>query len=103
VSVVVVLVTVTLSVRPEVLLLLPLVRATINSINTAPPTIQTHGSVYQVVVVVVEEVDVAVTVLSCAHAIACEKVSSKSRKAFLTKPGIIECFIFIFFGLKKSS
>ena len=87
--------------RPVVLL--PLVKATISKINTAPPTIHTQGSVYHVVVVVVEEVDVADTVLSCAHAIACEKVNKNNRKAFLTKPGIIECFIFNFFWLKKSS
>lgn len=65
-SEVVVLVTVTLSVRPVAVELLPRVRATISNTKTAPPTTQTHGSVYQTVVsdVLVAVVETAVEVVS---------------------------------------
>ncbi len=66
VSELVVLVTVTLSVRPVALELLPLVSATINKTSIAPPTTHTHGSVYHVVlsVVFVAVVETALEVLS---------------------------------------
>lgn len=99
----VVLVRTTLSVRPVLLLLFPLVRAIISNINTAPPTTKTHGSVYQVFSCEVEVavVVVAVTVLSCAHAIALLTVNKNSRKLYFKNPGLIKCFIFIIFWLKK--
>ena len=83
-----------------VLLLLLLVNTTISNINTAPPTIQTQGSAYQVCCVLEEDdvVVVAVTVLSCAQAMAFVTVKKHSKKAYLKNPGFNKCFIFIFFG-----
>lgn len=105
-SVVVLLVTVTLSVRPLVVVfppLLPRTSATISKINTAPPTTQTHGSVYQVCVseVAVVVVVVAVTVLSCAQATAFATENKHSINAFLKNPGLIRCFNFFCFWVKK--
>lgn len=82
-SVLVVLVTTTLSVLP--LLPPPRVSATISNISTAAPTINTHGSVYQVVDSVLDValvVVVAETVVSCAQAIAFVRVNTSSIKLY---------------------
>ena len=93
----VVLVTIVLSVRDEVLLLLlPLTKATISNINTAPPTTQTHGSVYQVCVsdVAVVVVVVAVLVLSCAHTRAFVTLNTHNIKVCLKSLRLIKFFKF---------
>ena len=91
---------VTLSVVLFVLLLLPLIRAISNKIKTAPPTIHTHGCVYQscvsVVVVWVVVVVADVEALSCAHTIACVSVSIIIRNRYLKDPCLNNFFIVMF-------
>jgi hypothetical protein len=103
-SVELVLVTVTLSVRP--LVLLPLVKAIISNISTAAPTTQTQGSAYQVcsvVFVLVLVVVTAVVVLSCAHAMALATVKRNSRKPYFKNTGLNTFFIIVFFWLINSA
>lgn len=102
VSEVVVLVTVTWSVRPLAVELLPRVSATMSNTSTAPPTTQTHGSVYQTVlsVLLVAVVETAVEVLSWAQVMAAVKDNRNNRNAFFKNPVLIECFILFYFRLK---
>lgn len=96
-SVEVLLVTVTLSVRRASVLELefPLNKATNNKISTAPPTTHTHGSAYHVSFVVV----VVVTVLdeldevSWASATACTRQSMNRAAKFFREAHAGNCFI----------
>lgn len=100
----VVFVTVTLSVRELVLLLLPplpFANKTMISISTTAPTAHTHGSAYQVVSVLDVLVVVAVVVLSCAHARARIVVNAISRNAYLKSRGLNDFFKSLFFGVIK--
>jgi hypothetical protein len=93
------LVTVTLSVVEEVLLL-PLTSAMIIMRKIAPPTIHAQGWVYQVSVVVVE-VEVLVlleaTELSCANAIKDNKILLNSNENFCMLN-----FMIIYLRLRKN-
>lgn len=92
-------VTVTLSVRDAVLELPelpdPLTNATISKINTAPPTTQTQGSAYQVLVSDLDVVVVvAVIVLSCAHASTFVTLNTHNIKVCLKSRRLIKFFNF---------
>jgi hypothetical protein len=102
-SVVRLLVTVVLSVVPAVvvLLLFPLVNATIMMINTAAPTIHTHGWAYQVsvvVVVVVVDFELELLVLSCAQANTVAIFKTSSSAAYLDNTVSNNFFINVFLG-----
>ena len=96
-----VLVTVTLSLLPDVdLPLLPLNRATNNKINTAAPIIHTHGEVYHSVVcsvVIVVEEELELDDESCARTTSCIKLKTNRLIKDLNVISLIECFIFFIF------
>jgi hypothetical protein len=88
---------VTLSVRLASVLELELPRnkATNNKINTAPPTTHTHGSAYQVslvVVLVVMEVE-ELDEVSCANTTVCKRHSNTSVAKFFKGAQADNCFI----------
>jgi hypothetical protein len=97
VSLLTVFVTVTLSEVPlVVLLLLPLVSATSNKINTAAPATQTHGEAYQFSVVLTEVVVVEVEL----DALSCASTATWTSKIIIDVSIILipdKCFIVLFF------
>ena len=91
-------VTVTLSEVPEVvLLLLPLVRATSNKMNTAAPATHTHGEAYQFSLFVTE---VEVVEVELDAALSCAITATWTSK-IITDVSIIlipdKCFICVIF------